>query len=61
MSQPPTGQPDKPNESGEHHSNVCDESRPTLNADVEPPEAVDLAHEERLEILIESDVANPQH
>ena len=54
MSQPPAGQPDKPNGNDEHHTNINDESRATLDADVEPSEAVDIAHEERLEILITS-------
>jgi hypothetical protein len=57
MSHPPE-QPRDSNKSGEHHSNVSDESRPTLNSDLEPSEATDKAQDERLEILIESDLAS---
>ncbi len=44
-------------ENVEQHSNVNDESRASLNADLEPS-AKDRAAEERLEILIQSDLAS---
>ena len=55
MSHPPE-QPRDSNTSGEHHCNISDESRPTLNSDLEPSEATDKAQDERLEILIKSDL-----
>jgi hypothetical protein len=55
MSQPPE-EPHDPNTNGEHHSNVADESKATLNADLGSSEATDESQEERLEILIESDL-----
>lgn len=60
MSQPPK-EPDNTRGIGEHHTNVSDESRATLNADVQPSEAADIAHEERLEVLIESGASHPQN
>jgi len=61
MSQPPGTQNPHPDGNGEHHSNINDESRATLDADVEPSEAVDIAHEERLENLIDSEASNRQN
>jgi hypothetical protein len=55
MSQPPE-EPHDPNRNCEHHSNVADESKATLNADLGPSEAKDIAQEERFEILIQSDL-----
>jgi hypothetical protein len=55
MSQPPKDHHD-PNTNDEHHNNVSDESRATLNTDLGSSEATDEAQEERLEILIESDL-----
>ncbi len=40
----------------EHHSNVNDESKQSLNIDLEPAAAKQKAENERLEILIQSDV-----
>ena len=57
MSYPPE-EPRSPNSTGEHHSNVGDESRPTLHSDLGSPEATDEAQDERLEILIESDLTS---
>jgi hypothetical protein len=61
MSQPPAGQPHNPYGNVEHHCNIRDESRATLDADVEQSDAVDIAHEERLWILIESDASHRQN
>ena len=44
---------------GEHHSNVSDDSRASLIADLDPSTAKDRAEEERLEILIQSDSSKP--
>ena len=57
MSQPTEAHGD-PSKSGEHHSNVSDESRPTLNVDLGPSDATDEAQDERLEILIKSDLTS---
>ena len=54
----PTEEHGDPNKNCEHHSNVSDESRPTLNVDLGPSEATDQAQNERLEILIKSDLTS---
>ena len=41
------------NENGEHHRNVSDESKASLDADLEPSAAKDRAEDERLAILIQ--------
>jgi hypothetical protein len=44
------------NENGEHHSNISDESKASLDADLEPSAAKDRAEDERFAILIQSDL-----
>ena len=58
MSQVPK-QHHNPKENVEHHGNVSDESKASLNADLEPSAAKDRAEDERLEILIQSDSSKP--
>jgi hypothetical protein len=58
MSQVPE-QHHNPNENVEHHGNISDKSKATLNADLEPSAAKDRAADERLEILIQSELSKP--
>ena len=43
---------DNVSENCEHHSNISDDSRPTLDRDLELPSVQERAKDERLEILI---------
>jgi hypothetical protein len=42
-------------DSGEKRDNVAEESKPTLDADLEPSTVKDKAQDERLQILIDPD------
>lgn len=55
MSQDPEEDHDA-SKNAEHHSNVSDESKASLNIDLEPEAAKQKAENERLEVLIQSDV-----